>query len=121
MFSVNNAFTFSKIKKINNTVKCFCNIILFFYHVKNKIEILFTTLCQQFFFIFINTCDFKFILLYTSINFFIYIYIYSFSMSRNMLTMFTHSFFYTALRIYPTLGEVNQIAALKFCILHLLL
>ena len=52
-----------------NVLQCSnCNIILFFYYVKNELEILW---------IFINTYDFYYILLYITIHFFIHNYIFT--------------------------------------------
>ena len=56
------------------------NIVLFFYYVKNELEILL---------VFINKHDLYYILLYINIEFFIYCYIF-YSLSKNTLIKFTH-------------------------------
>jgi hypothetical protein len=56
------------------------NIVLFFYYVKNELEILL---------VFINKHDLYYILLYINIDFFIYCYIF-YLLSKNTLIKFTH-------------------------------
>jgi hypothetical protein len=60
-----------------------CNTVLLSYYIKNQLNIL------Q---VFINSCDFYYVVLYADIDFLIHSYIF-YSMSKNMLIISTHDQF----------------------------